>query len=334
MAPAARRAATSPPAIVIVGDVLLAGRAERLAQREGPLAPFSEVVDVMRQADLAIANLECALTTAGRPADKQFTFRAHPSSAASLSAAGLDLVTLANNHSADYGARSLLDTIAALRSHGIRAVGAGRNLHEAGRHAVFDCGSPPVKIAVLGFSNMRPTSFYAASDRPGTSPAWADLVAPRVREAREEADVVVALFHWGEELSSSPSAVQRRLAHVAADSGADLVVGHHPHVLQGMEVRGRALIIYSLGNFLFPSRGECRRTMILRYTPAPSGRARAEIIPCVIDGFRPRLAVDGERAEILSHIAALSGDLGCELLAGNGQIALPARPVDNVNRSP
>jgi poly-gamma-glutamate synthesis protein (capsule biosynthesis protein) len=313
----------SVPSIVLIGDVLLAGSAGRLIASEGPSAPFARVSDVLQRADLAIANLECPLATSGEPADKQFTFRARPDAAAALASAGIDLVTLANNHSVDYGPQALLETLDALRKHDVRFVGAGRDLAEAGRPAVFECGSPAVKIAVLAFSNMLPTSFYAAEDSPGTNPAWPALVRHGVKAGRREADIVIVHFHWGPERDSSPSPVQRRLARTAAEAGADLVVGHHPHVLQGFEVLGRSVIAYSLGNFLFPSREECRRTMMLRYTPDPAGSARVEILPCVIEGFQPRPASEDECTEIISHMRDLSRDLGCGLIDDDGALVVP-----------
>ncbi len=314
-----------PPEIVITGDILLAGRAEQLIEEQGCGAPFAGVADVLRRADLSIGNLECSLTTSGSAAEKTWTFRAHPDTAAALVDAGYDLVTLANNHSMDYGADALIETISALQSRGINSVGAGENLACARRHVVVEVGAPPVRVAVLGYSNMRPTEFYASEDCPGTNPARLSAVTDDVAAARGVADSVIVLFHWGDELSTAPSERQRLLAHAAADAGADLVIGHHPHVLQGFELRGRSLIAYSLGNFLFPSRGQTRLTMMVKYVPERDGRARAEIIPCIIDGFRPRVASSRERAAILRHLRALSKELGSELPDAEGAVRIPPR---------
>jgi poly-gamma-glutamate synthesis protein (capsule biosynthesis protein) len=280
---------------------------------------------VLCEADLTIGNLECPLSTRGERADKQYTFRAHPDTAAALAEAGFDVMTLANNHVLDYGSEALLDTIETLRAEGILSTGAGRDLGEARRHVLLECGSPPVKVAVLAFSNMRPISFFAGPHQPGTNPALPEIVAESVGAARREAEVVIAVFHWGHELSSSPTAVQRRLAQTAVDAGADLVAGHHPHLLQGIEIRGHALIAYSLGNFLFPSRGACRWTLALRYTPAPDGGARVEFIPCVIDGFRPRPATEEERSRILDRLVDLSLVLDTDLSSARGTFQLPPR---------
>ena len=176
-------------------------------------------------------------------------------------------------------------------------------------------------IAVLAFSNMLPKSFYAGPETPGTNPARPEAMGADIAAAREQADVVVVLVHWGTELESSPSEKQRRVAAVAAEAGADLVVGHHPHVIQGLEIRGHTLI------------APVRPAMLLRYTPAPAGSgaarsgARAEVIPCVIEGFQPRLAAEAERSEILADLARLSRRLGAALPASDGTIRVPPRPI-------
>ncbi len=325
-APRPSRPLHRPPSIVLTGDILLAGRAERLIDEKGSAAPFAHVADLLSSADVAVGNLECALSTRGKAADKQFTFRADPRTADALSEAGFDVMTLANNHSADYGPQALSDTIGALRQAGIGAVGAGANAEGARAPTIVSAGQPPLRIAFAGFSNMQPTSFYATATRPGTNPAPPDAIAKEVRAARGQADVVIAVFHWGNERSETPTARQRMLAYTAADAGADLVVGHHPHVLQGFELRGHTLIAYSLGNFLFPSRGDRRSTMVLRYTPSTDRESSVEVIPCMIDGFQPRLADESERARSLARLRRISAVLGAEVVPdAEGRIAIPAR---------
>lgn len=323
--PPSRPRQERPPTIVITGDILLAGRAERLIEGQGPAAPFAEVSAALREADLAIGNLECSLSTRGKRADKKYTFRADPKTAAALSEAGFDVMTLANNHSVDYGPEALTETLQTLGEAGMAVVGAGEDAERARRPVIVARGEPPVRIAVLAFSNMEPVSFYAGGDRPGTNPAQPDAIRESVSTARRQADVVIALFHWGDEHSTSPTARQRELAYLAADAGADLVVGHHPHVLQGFERRGRALIAYSLGNFLFPSRGACRSTMMLRYSPRRDGRGMVEVMPCVIEGFRPRPARQDERVECMGRLAALSRRLGAEMPDRQGVITIAGR---------
>jgi poly-gamma-glutamate synthesis protein (capsule biosynthesis protein) len=324
-----------PAVLVFTGDILLAGRAGDAIKKEGPAAPFAGVIDVLRSADLAVGNLECPLAVTGRPESKEYTFRARPEAAEALSAAGFDIMTLANNHTGDYGPGALVETLAALKKNGIAAVGAGRNRDDARRFILTTAGSPPIKIAILAFSNMQPTDFYAGRKRPGTNPAWPSQIKADVAAAHARARLVVVLFHWGEELSEIPSKSQRYLARVAVEAGADLVVGHHPHVLQGLEQRGNALIAYSLGNFLFPSGGSAKQTMILRYSAAQKGPARAELIPCEIEGFRPRIAAGQSRDKVMRHVGALSRPLGVQIAADGGvSIPLQTSLVDKAGRRP
>jgi poly-gamma-glutamate synthesis protein (capsule biosynthesis protein) len=244
-------------------------------------------------------------------------------------------MTLANNHTGDYGPGALVETVEALERHGILPLGAGRDGERASRFLVFEHGSSRVRIAVLAFSNMLPAAFYADADRPGTNAARPEAIARDVAAARAEADVVIVALHFGDEWSATPSKTQRKVARMAVDAGADLVVGHHPHVLQGLERRGRALIAYSLGNFLFPSRGRASQTIALRYLPRRDGSARVEVIPCVIEGLRPRHATKKEAAETLARVARLSRALGTDVPAA-GVIELPPRAasVDKAERAP
>lgn len=314
------------PSILLTGDLLLADRIGRMIEREGPRAPLAAVRETLAGAALTIGNLECPLATTGEPASKEYAFRGRPEAADALREAGYDMIALANNHTMDYGPGALLETLAALRERGLHPVGAGRDAEEARRFAVAELGSPPMKVAVLAFSNMLPTSFYARPGRPGTNPARGEAIRAQVAAARGQAELVIVLFHWGDELSPEPSASQRYLAGLAVAAGADLVVGHHPHVLQGLERRGQALIAYSLGNFLFPSRGSARHTIMLRYLPGRDGSARAEVIPCVIEGFRPRLASGEEREQILAELGARSEPMGTKI-GRDGSIDLSSGPT-------
>ena len=176
-------------------------------------------------------------------------------------------------------------------------------------------------MAILGFSNMQPTSFYAGEDRAGVNPASLNHIKEDVAAAHARADLVIVLFHFGEELSSTPTARQRLFAHTAVDAGADLVIGHRPHVLQGLERYHGALIAYSLGNFVFPShRPETRQPPS---SPSPATQPAApkpRLIPCLINGVKPFIAKPKERTAILARVRQLSQNLGTHL-DENGAIA-------------
>jgi poly-gamma-glutamate synthesis protein (capsule biosynthesis protein) len=271
---------------------------------------------VLAGADIAFCNLECPLSARGRPAQKKYVFRAPASTAESLRAAGIDLVSLANNHSLDYGRQALKDTLEALRAEGISWVGAGEDLGQArqARNFSFSSGrKEPIRVTFLAYSNMRPIEFYATARRAGTVPAWESLIKKDVAEASRQADFTIVSFHWGKERSPFPTAVQRTLARLAIDSGADLVLGHHPHVLQGVERYRGGIIAYSLGNFVFPSRDQARESVILRVRMQRPKAMSIEILPVLIEGFTPQLARGPEAAKLLKRLAALSARLGTEL---------------------
>ena len=333
----ARSALQPRPLVVIaVGDVLLAGRAEKLILKAGPAAPLAKVSRKL-SSDLTIANLECPLATGGKREKKKFTFRASPAAVRALTDGGINAVSLANNHSCDYGKRALLQTMETLSAAGVSYVGAGRNLQSARAPVYLSLGRPRLRVGLLAYSDMLPVNFYATPARPGTNPARVDNIrvarpsraataaasgglAANVSAARARADAVIVCFHWGKERASRPTARQKLLARAAVDAGADLVVGHHPHVLQGIEsYRGR-FIAYSLGNFLFPSRGRCRESAILvwrRWAQGPGDRGAAasvEIIPVLIEGGLPRLAGEKKGQPILRRLARLSQQLGLKLV--------------------
>ncbi|MGH3113569.1 MAG: CapA family protein, partial [Gaiellaceae bacterium] len=258
--------------------------------RHGPRWPWRSVAPALRAADLALANLEGAVSTRGTPAPgKLYTFRGPPSALrAAASFAGLDLVSLANNHSLDYGRTAFLDTIANARRFGLRTVGGGSSLTTARRPAIVKRGG--LRVAFLGFSDVRPLGFDAGAGRPGTVPAFPEIVRADVRAATRRADVVVAYFHWGVERTTVPTWRQRDLGQTALDAGATVVLGAHPHVLQPVERRGRRLIAWSLGNFVFAAHSpNTTRTGILRIRLGARGVVGTSFRRARIAWVQPRL---------------------------------------------
>lgn len=323
--------APPPPVITVagVGDILLAGRAEKLSAQEGVGAPFASVKTTLASADLAIGNLECPLSGRGSPAEKTYTFRAPRQAAGDLRAAGLDVVCLANNHSLDYGRPALQDTLGALQQAGLVWVGAGENLTQARQAKFFSFGkgkTAKTRIALLAFSNMLPTDFYAGENRGGTVPALVELIKQDVGEAAKKADFTIVSFHWGKELSDRPTPGQRALAHLAIDSGADLVLGHHPHVLQGVESYKNGVIAYSLGNFVFPSRSLTRESVILLAHFQKPKKISIELQPIWIEGCAPQPAAGETGRKILQRVAGLSNPLGgaLEIRGERAWLTVPA----------
>lgn len=209
----------------------------------------------IQAADYFVTNEEFPFSTRGTPApDKQFTFRVHPEKVKLMQEMGIDLVTLANNHALDYGRDAMLDTIDTLDHAGIRHVGAGKNLAEAQKPAIVELNGRT--FAFIGATRVYPEADWAAgTDSAGMFSAYdgGAALAEEVKAAKRQADYVIAYVHWGIEREEMPNEVQKSIAHRLVDAGADLVVGAHPHVLQGLEYYQGVPIAYSLGNFVFGS---------------------------------------------------------------------------------
>lgn len=309
-------AETGSITLVAVGDLLLGGSAEESVNKHGFDYPFSDISAILQSADIAMANLEAPLTRQPKPVeDKRFTFKVDPEAAAAMQRAGITILTLANNHIGDFGPEGVTDTIAALRPHGLRYTGAGKDLTQARRptaHATAN-GS----VGFLAYSNTFPKSFYAKSDRPGTAPGYAEFIRKDVQRLREFVDYVVVSFHWGAELMTEPKDYQQNLARVAIDNGAHVVIGHHPHVLQGVEFYNGGVIYYSLGNFAFGSYSRNAKTGgLARVTLADGGVKSAEILPLNVANyevhFQPRpLANDSGFA---LDFAGLCAPLGVDMI--------------------
>ena len=209
-----------PVRLAAGGDVTLGDGVATAIRRYGPRWPWRSVAPRLRAADVAVVNLETCVSRRGRPwPGKEFTFRGKPRwlrTAANY--AGIDVGSLANNHSLDYGRAAFADTLKNADRFGIRTIGGGANLARARRPATLTRGG--LRLAFLGFSDVRPPGFDAGRDRSGATPALARYVRADVRAAARKAHIVVVYFHWGIELDRTPSARQRRLARVALRAGA------------------------------------------------------------------------------------------------------------------
>lgn len=233
--------------LVFAGDTTLDDDAGALIERGGdPLAAFAPI---FAQADVRVANLECVVSTVGQPGGKNYTFRAHPRVLPVLRR-HLDGVTLANNHSGDYGREAFAQMLGLLREHGLAQAGGGMNLRQA--HTPWIVERKGLRIAILSYNEFMPRSFEADVDAPGIAWSEDEQVIDDIRAARRvhRADLVIPFMHWGWENETVANARQRLLARKMIDAGADAVIGGHPHVTQDIEhYRGKP-IVYSVGNFV------------------------------------------------------------------------------------
>lgn len=285
--------------LAAVGDVMLGRTVGARLEAEGAAVAFAGVRDILAAADIAVANLESAVGVSGSPAPKAYTFRAPPVAAEALALAGIDLVSLANNHSLDYGPESLAETRALLAERGILSTGAGPNRSAA--HAPAMIAREGLTFAFLAYVDVPverggfdPRIWTATAETPGV--AWLDLpaMAEEIAAARHEADLVVVLLHFGLEWELEPSDAQREQARAAIDAGAALVIGSHPHVLQPVEAYGDGLIAYSLGNFVFDGFWDpANDSAILLVELTAAGVAGWELVPVTVMDGVPALAEPG-----------------------------------------
>lgn len=237
-----------PPQVtlVFVGDIMLARTpGEFVAKGEDPFAAFA---DQLTGADLAVGNLECVIATVGEKVPKAYNFRCHPQNVPLL-ATYFDALSVANNHSGDYGKEAFAEQLDLLQQGGVPYFGGGRNLAEAHQPLILERNG--LKVALLAYNDVELRSYEAGPDAPGL--AWIETakVESDIAAAREKADVVVVYPHWGLEYHPTPGNTQQDLAIRWINAGADLVVGAHPHVVQPVEIYKNRLIAYSLGNYVF-----------------------------------------------------------------------------------
>ncbi|HXA46526.1 MAG TPA: CapA family protein [Burkholderiaceae bacterium] len=233
--------------LVFAGDIVLdGGPGKAIEQGRDPFASFASL---LQAADIRVANLECVVATTGEPQDKIFTFRANPRTLDVLNQ-HFDAVSIANNHSGDFGRPAFAEMLDLLDQHHLLHFGGGHNLAQAHTPLIIERNG--IRIALLGYNEFLPRSFEADADAPGTAWSEDEQVMADIRRARSfyKADLVIPIMHWGWENEMKANARQRQLAHLMIESGADTVIGGHPHVTQDIEIYRNKPIIYSVGNFM------------------------------------------------------------------------------------
>jgi poly-gamma-glutamate synthesis protein (capsule biosynthesis protein) len=250
-------AATAPTAtpdaraitIAITGDIMLSRSVGARILATSDRFPFNDTADWLSGFDLTVGNLECVVSTLGQPQPKQYTFEAPPRGFERVAAAGYDIVSVANNHSGDYGPAAFADMLQHLPTYGVTPLGGGLNLTQAHTPVIRTVRS--TTVGLLAYCAIEPMNFAATASAPGH--AWLDaaLMTADIRALRPKVDFLLVFTHWGIEYHPEQSSDQEAMAHVAIDAGADFVVGAHPHVIQpSSSYRGKP-IVYSLGNFVF-----------------------------------------------------------------------------------
>lgn len=309
------RSALSPDTVTLCfsGDILFDDEyavTATLKQRGGALSEgiSDELLKIMKEADITVVNNEFPYTERGSATpEKQFTFRADYSTAYYLNDMGADVAILANNHVYDFGEQGLLDTLDTVRSVGVVPVGAGRNIDEASKPAYFIVND--IKIAIVAATqierNDSPNTIGATENRAGTFRCWTgDLIYEKIAEAKANADFVIVCVHWGTEKESEPDYYQLKQAPLLAEAGADLIIGDHPHVLQGITYYGDTPCIYSLGNFWFNS--STLDTGMVQVAIDKNGLQSFRFIPAVQSDCRTYPVSGAQSDRILNNMRSLS----------------------------
>ncbi len=289
--------------ILATGDTMLGSWAEITIPDSGFAYPFQYLTDYTETADIFFTNLEAPFGSGGTPFDKKYTFRVKPEMIEVLLAGKINLVSLANNHTMDFGPSCLQQTRELLDQHGIRHAGAGPNRKEARQPAIMEVKGK--KIGFLAYSLTFPEEFWATDTSAGTCFPYEYFVFNDVARLDSTVDFVIVSCHWGQELMQTPKPYQVNLARRLIDHGADLILGHHPHVLQGVEFYKDRLIAYSLGNFIFGSYSEsAKESILLRITLQSADISTVQAIPINVYNkevdFRP-LPLQGEMKEAFLH---------------------------------
>ncbi|MEX2117805.1 MAG: CapA family protein [Bacteroidota bacterium] len=285
-----------PVTMLFAGDLTLSDNVERfVGSRTGYVF---ERWKPGREADIFMVNLEHPITTATEKVEKKFNFKMSPEYGAILLDAGVTLVNSANNHVFDYGLKGIEDTMRYLDSLGVPYTGIGRTLEEARRPVIIE--KKGRKIGFLGYYGGG--DFSASRERAGFAPRYARYILEDVRRLKRRVDYVVVNFHWGVERAALPDDWQVTLAKRVVDAGADLIVGHHPHVLQGIERYKGAVIAYSLGNFVFGGNSlHSYETAVLKVSLSATS-ADVELIPVSVKRWQPQPSTGEVRKSVLNLV--------------------------------
>ena len=236
-----------------VGDIMLDRGAKNAIQNYGAGVysfPFVNARDELRRYDILFGNLEGPISDKGKDQGSIYSFRMHPDAIEGLRDAGFDVLSVANNHIGDWGISAIEDTLERLQSRSIIPVGAGPNAEEAYQSRVISKNG--ARVAYLAFSEFGTGFVKTNEDAPGIAMIGdGEKMVESINDAHNYANIVVVSFHFGDEYKSEPNEYQQRTAKRAIDAGADIVVGHHPHVIQPLERYKDGYIAYSLGNFVF-----------------------------------------------------------------------------------
>ncbi|HON88660.1 MAG TPA: CapA family protein [Spirochaetia bacterium] len=343
--------------LTAVGDILLARLpGKHLLASSDPSFPFSQIRKYFLISDIAFANLECPISERGTPypgKPENITFRAPLKALTALGNSGLTILSLANNHANDFGPIALHDTIHYLNQKGIKVCGAGRYSEEASKPVFITAKG--IQFAFLGFAEpvwstrqalpwknyrkvtlkenrMQPDAKLSLLPEDFAGITYLAAALKSIQQIKQENPdrIIVVSIHWGIEHAHYPEQYQITLAHSIIDAGATIILGHHPHVLQSIELYNKGIILYSMGNFVFDMASDATyESALFQFTFTGNTLASLSILPVVISrkNFAPALADTATGANILKNIQTYSQKLNTTITISNGtgMLAIPTK---------
>lgn len=278
-----------PITVTLSGDISINGSLDSQIKKYGVNYPFKYVNPFFKQSDLTVVNLETCISTRGKAASKQYTFRANPSIVNGIKNSGIDILSLANNHSLDYGPTALLDTISYAKKANLGVVGAGKNSKEANWAQYRTINGK--KVAIIGLSHVLPeSSWFATNTHTGIASAYTNNpMMAYIKTAVKHSDYTIIMIHWNKERKDYPEDYARKLGKQFIDAGVDAVIGSHSHTLMGTELYKGKPIYYSLGNFIFDGANNTKagESIIVKLT-LQDNKVKSSIVPLKIVNGIPR----------------------------------------------
>ncbi|MGE4282366.1 MAG: CapA family protein [Clostridia bacterium] len=316
--------------IKAIGDIML-GRGVAYHTKADYTMPFKQTAEFLRSGDITFANMEFTLSDRGQKLEGKINLRAEPKAVEGVNYAGIDVVNIANNHIMDYNEVALIDTMEILNQNNIKYIGAGKNLTDARNPAIIEVKG--VKVGFLAYSDFAHYGFWDSPEKKNICYFWAKEnssgVAPLthqddkngnpvkyetgpiiedIKKLRNQVDLIAVSFHWGVENSHNVPSLQRELGQDIIDAGADMILGHHPHVLQGIEIYKGKPIIYSMGNFIFDQNERPNNEGMVVDMDFTDGKlSRLEVSPLQVVAKKETVFAKGDAAaRIMGYIKKLS----------------------------
>ena len=292
--------------LIAVGDISYSRAVQRIVKAKNNIDyPFLKISDYLNSADLVFGNLETPITPGREIADFEMIFRSNPGTEHALKKASFSILSLANNHTPNFGEKGLKNTFDYLTAAGIKYVGAGNNEQEAHQPIYIEKNGLNFAFLAYNDNDVVPASYEASGDGAGTAFMRAEKMIPAVKQAKQIADFVIVSMHSGIEYADQPNDSQTNFAQAAIDAGADLVIGHHPHVVQTLEKYNGKFIFYSLGNFVFdqPWSEETKESLAIKIYFVQDKITKISLLPAFMENLaQPRIANQSEAEKILKRL--------------------------------